>query len=126
MTSRQSGQGIEDTATAIIQEQDAEVAIQIFVPQGITIIEKAKIAYDAIGTPAILDEEACSCRQASFNTVHTPIAENIIFCIYICPTHCHAVCRMDEIFHATCDDIVIKYAYGTHLRIARNEIAIRT
>ena len=40
-------QHVEDTAAAVVQEQDAQVSPQLLAPQGVLVVEETEVADDA-------------------------------------------------------------------------------
>ena len=60
----ETSQQIEDAALAVVQQEDAEIASEVLVPQGVLIVEETQVANDAInilirydGKPAAVERE---------------------------------------------------------------------
>jgi hypothetical protein len=59
----QASEHVEDTALAIVQQEDAQIATQVLVPQGVLVVEETEVAYDA-DNPLFGDTgEACCCGE---------------------------------------------------------------
>jgi len=43
----EAGQLVEDGSVSVVQQQDAQVAAQVGVPQGVLVVEEAEVADDA-------------------------------------------------------------------------------
>ena len=70
----QTGQHVEDATLAVVQQQDAQVAPQVLVPQGILIVEETEVTNDA-EHPFIGDtREACRRGERALNAVDTTVA----------------------------------------------------
>ena len=53
---------VEDTALAIIQQKDTEIAAQVLVPEGILVVKETEVANNTEDFFIRYDREASSCR----------------------------------------------------------------
>ena len=75
----QSRQLLKDTATTVVEQQDGKVVAQIAVPQGVLVVEKAQVAYNAEHTFVFV----CRCHtycsgERSLYSVHPTVYENVV------------------------------------------------
>ena len=90
----QSWQHIEDAAPAVIQQQDAQVAAKVLVPQGILVVEETEVANDAEHLVVRNAGETCCRAERALDAIDTPIAEHGMLGIDICQTDGAAVSVM--------------------------------
>ena len=69
----QTWQEVEDATTAVVEQEDAEIAPQVLVPQRILIVEETQVANDAIHWPVSHHREACRRGERALDTIDTPI-----------------------------------------------------
>ena len=67
-------QHVEDAALAIVQQQDAQVAAQVLVPQGILVVEEAEVANDAEHLLVGDAREACCRAERALDAVDATVA----------------------------------------------------
>ena len=68
----------EDASTAVVEQQDAQVAPQIAIPQRILIIEEAQVACHAQHTLIGHRGTTRSSRYRSLDAVDTPVATHVL------------------------------------------------
>ena len=81
----------EYAATAVVDEQNAEIAAQRAMPQCIGIVEEAEVADDACYRDWRHERIACSDRQGAFDAVATTVDEKVAVGKEQGCTYCHAV-----------------------------------
>ena len=74
----QAGQLIEDATLAIVEQQDAEIALEIRIPQGVLIVEETEVADDTKDVLVCHDREAGGCRQRTLDAVDATITPDMM------------------------------------------------
>ncbi len=77
-TLRQARKHAEDAAATVVEQEDAEVSAKILVPQGILVVEEAKVADDAEHLFVSNDRESRCRRQRAFNAIDAAIAPYVV------------------------------------------------
>ena len=87
----QTRQHVEDAALAIVQQQDAQVATQVLVPQRVLVVEETEVANDAEHRLVRHAGEACRRAERALDAVDAAIAPHRMRGIDIRQTNGRAV-----------------------------------
>ena len=92
----QAFQQIKNAALAVVKQQDAEIAAQILVPQGVLVIEKTQVANDTEDSLVCNTGEACCCGERALDTIHAPITIDIVAGIDVRQTDSSTICIVNS------------------------------
>ena len=72
-TGLESWQHVEDAATAVVEQEDAEILTQVLIPKGILIVEETEVANDAEDSIMRDHGEARSRRERALDAIDAAI-----------------------------------------------------
>ena len=70
----ETGQGVEDGAMTVVQQENTEIASQVLIPQGVLVVEEAEVTNDAKNLLVSDQREAGSCGEGALDAIDATIA----------------------------------------------------
>ena len=78
---RQARKHAEDATATVVEQEDAQVATKVLIPQGVLVVEEAKVADDTEQLFVSNNGEPRRRRQRALNAIDATIAPYVVTCV---------------------------------------------
>ena len=120
-TETESLQLTEDAPSPIVEQEDAQVAPQLLLPERILVVEEAEVAHDAEDAPADHEREAGGGGERALDAVDATVAEDVVAGVDVSQPHGRGIGIVDGPFAAVATQQGLEGLDGRHLGIVGHE-----